>query len=118
MPKTLTAADLTQFHGGDTLYHTPFHRPVRYTEGARHVFQAGEAWWLLDVIVSYQRHPKVRGEGFQVWTLTVTDARGVVVCEDGNGRRLVTQDLPYTDFPLDEVTLWVDNHVVLLPSEY
>jgi hypothetical protein len=48
--------------------------------------------------------------------------RGKVTCENGNGRVLAEQEIPLTDFPLSEITLYVtdepDQYVVLLPSEW
>jgi hypothetical protein len=118
MPKTLNAADLGQFRGSETLYTNNHYRPLQYTEGVRHVAVAGEAWWLLDLIVSYRHHPKVRGEGFQVWKLIVTEQAGLVTCDDGNDHQLVSQRIPFTDFPLETVTLWLIDNILLLPSEY
>lgn len=48
----------------------------------------------------------------------------LLVCDDGNGNVLATQEIPYTDFPLSEITLYVQENeylgglVVMLPSEY
>jgi hypothetical protein len=118
MTQTLQETDLAHFTGSETLYRNRFYGPLRYTEGARHVAVAGEAWWLLDLIASYRTHRKVREEAFQVWTLTVTGSKGVVTCTDGNGHPLVTQRIPLTDFPLATITLWCVDKVILLPSEY
>jgi len=41
-----------------------------------------------------------------------------LACEDGNGRTVFSKAIPYTDFPLPEITLWFANDVILLPSEY
>jgi len=65
----------------------------------------------------------VKGEPFQVWKLTVKDSVGKVTCDDGNGRILASQDIPFADFALDEVTLYVTSDdfngiVVMLTSEY
>ena len=42
--------------------------------------------------------------------------------EDGNNRILATQQIPYTDFPLEEIMLfacWDQKHwVIMLPGEY
>ena len=36
----------------------------------------------------------------------------------GNGNPVYTQEIPFTDFPLDEVKLYFANNVIHLPSEY
>ena len=42
-----------------------------------------------------------------------------VICTDGNDNKLVSQKIYYTDFPLEEgITLWVENGIILLPSEH
>jgi hypothetical protein len=117
MGKTLTETDLGMFTGSETLYRNPLYGALTYTEGARHVAMAGEAWWLLDLIASYRNRRKVRGEAFQIWTLTVTGQAGLVTCDDGNDHQLVSQLIPFTDFPLATITLLVCDHVLMLPSE-
>ena len=88
------------------------------TDGAMYVAKSCGAFWLLDIIVSFQRMPKVQREPFQVYKLTVKDGKGIVTVEDGNNNEIHSQKIPFTDFPLDEITLWVTNNVVMLPSEY
>ena len=98
------------------------------TDGAKYLADkagviGGTAYWLIDIIASYQREKPVKDESFQTWKLTVKESIGKVSCENGNGRILVTQDIPFADFALDEVSLYVTSDdfngiVVMLPSEY
>lgn len=75
--------------------------------------------WLLDAIVSHQHDARVRSEPFQVWTLKVADDRtAVLTCEDGDHGVVTSQAIAFTDFPLPEITLWLQNDVIFLPSEY
>ncbi len=146
----------------------------------------GTAYWLIDIIASYQLNHKVASEGFQTWKLYINhtevaqpdpgkallvdavlqQASGlsalkqvefesspleeepgrplpatvlawkhrarpnealVTIClanrDDGNNHLRVTQEIPFADFALDEVCLYVTNDdyngiVVMLPSEY
>jgi hypothetical protein len=124
----LTAAALRQFTGTEHWYRHGLFRNVTYTDGAKYVAEHGGAYWLLDIIAIAQRfEKKVAGEGFQSWRLTVDDdACGLVVATDGNGHELFSQAIPYTDFPLPEITFYVCaegilpgvDWVILLPSEY
>jgi len=118
--KTLDKADLLQFTGSETWYRHGFVRHVLFTEGAKYVADTGGAYWLLDEIALAQRYePAVIAEEFQLWKLMVqSDRTGTLVCEDGNGRAVLTKPLPFTDFPLDEISLYFTNNVILLPSEY
>lgn len=120
MTHTLKEADLHQFTGSEYWYRHSLVRSVLFTDGARHVAEAGGAHWLLDEIALAQRfEKKVSGEEFQLWKLTVTEENtATLVCEDGNGRKLLSKVIPYTDFPLREIKLYYTNNTILLPSEY
>jgi hypothetical protein len=125
-------AELPHFTGTEE-YHRivyPWLRNTDFllTDGAKHLADkagviGGTAYWLIDLIASYQREKPVKDEPFQVWKLTVKDTVGKVTCDDGNGRILASQDIPFADFALDEVTLYVTSDdfsgiVVMLTSEY
>jgi len=47
-----------------------------------------------------------------------SDRSATVFCDDGNGNPIYTQEIPFTDFPLDEMKLYFANNVIHLPSEY
>lgn len=126
------AAELPHFTGTET-YHRiayPWLRkmPFLLTDGAKYLADnAGvigkTAYWLIDTIASYQREKKIAAQEFQVWKLVVTGTQGKVTCDDGNNHILVTQDIPFADFALDEISLYAIREdgagiVVLLPSEY
>jgi hypothetical protein len=81
--------------------------------------QAG-AYWLLDEIAIIQPHDKrVAAEEFQVWKLVVrSDRTATLTCDNGDGKIVFTKEIEYTDFPLEEISLWFANNVIYLPSEY
>ena len=120
MSHTLTRADLAQFTGSEHWYRHPLNRRMLFTDGAKHVADAGSAYWLLDEIALAQVHvPAVRGEGFQLWRLTVRPDRSAVLdCGDGNGNSVYSKAIGFTDFPLVAIELYVTDSTVLLPSEY
>jgi hypothetical protein len=119
---SLSPAELAGFTGSETQYVHPLFK-YRYTEGARFLAERAGAWWLLDAIFSWQIKLRRRNDlGFQVWTLRRTPKKGAaraeLICSDGNNGHVLTQPIDHTDFPLDEITLyWIDG-VILLPSEY
>jgi hypothetical protein len=117
---TLTPDALGQFTGTAYWYRHALVRSVTYTEGAQYVAEHGGAYWLLDIIAIAQRHGNaVRAEPLQVWRLTVREDRsGTVTCDDGNGKEVYRQEIPYTDFPLPEITLYFTDNVIMLPGEY
>jgi len=124
--KMLLETDLAQFTGSEEFHRHPLMRKILISEGAKHVADAGGAWWLLDIITSMQLEPKVRKEEFQVWKLTLDDdsetrtgmSSAVLTCEDGNGNEVHRQVIDHTDFPLPEIRFYYTNNVIHLPSEY
>ena len=117
---TLSEVQLRQFTGSENWYRHGINRAVLYTDGAKYVADQGGAHWLLDIIAIAQQHDKsVSAEEFQVWNLKVhSDRSATVFCDDGNGNPVYTQEIPFTDFPVDEVKLYFANSVIHLPSEY
>jgi hypothetical protein len=114
-------AVLNNFTGSEHWYRHGLNRAVLFTDGAKHVADAGGAYWLLDEIALAQRSKKaVASEEFQVWKLTVdlTSHTATLSCEDGNGKTVFTKVITYTDFPVAEVTLWFANNTIYLPSEH
>ena len=122
--KTLTKESLDQFHGCEKAYPAPGGRI--YTEGVRHVIEAGGAWWLITDIAVYGGEADVAGPcgGFQLWTLKTHDRpNGVrsatLTCVPDEGKSpLFRHEYTVTDFPLDEIDILVIGDTILLPSEY
>ena len=116
----LTQADFTRFTGTEGYYRHALNRNVVYTDGAEFVAEECGAYWLLDSIALAQLHQKrVAAEEFQVWRLSIRpDRTATLTCEDGNYNVVYTQQLEFTDFPLDEITLWFADNVIYLPSEH
>ena len=82
-----------------------------------------EAFWLVADILACQYTPKVRKEAFQAWTLTLNtegkSSNALLVGENGNGKLIAKLEIPYTDFPLLEgITLFLEDGILLLPSEH
>ena len=116
----LTKEELRQFSGSENWYRHGINRNVTFTDGAKFVADEGGAYWLLDTIAICQVHEKrVSGEGFQLWKLKVNgDRTASLECTDGDNNVVYTERIEYTDFPLDEITLYFANNVIHLPSEY
>jgi len=95
------------------------------TDGAKYLAEKAKAFWLMDAIASHQTNKAVAAEEFQFWKLAMGEKReAVLTCTDGNDKELVRQEIPYTDFPLNTITLYaaldegLDGLVVMLTSEY
>jgi hypothetical protein len=115
----LTQGSLDQFIGLDRLYRHRLVRTITYTECVKQLAERTKAYWLIDYIASMQLEYKIATKPFQVWTLMVDDAhQAVITCKTSNGRSLYKDEFLNTDFPLPEITFWIIENVLLLPSEY
>jgi len=124
----LTQSDLSQFTGDLERYRHSLCPNLLYTLGIKYLMEAGGAYWLLDAIASYQYNSCINTTNeelryLQFWTLKVDDGKGILSCEDGNGNIFITQKIPYTDFCLSEVKVWVGDNgngtcTAYLPSEH
>lgn len=111
-------AQLSQFTGTQYYYK---HLGLKLTDGVKFLCEQAGAYWLLDAIASHQ--PEVMKDpmlaGIQFWTLKVNlDKSAVLVCERDTDDPVITQKIEYTDFPLERIQLYVQQGVVMLPSEY
>src|ERR1700722_4515999 len=116
----LNKDELRNFTGSEHWYRSAMNRNVLFTDGAKYVADEAGAYWILDEIALAQRYVRPAAhEGFQVWKLTVRpDHSATLRCEDGNDNLVHIQEVPFTDFPLDEITLFFANGVIYLPSEH
>jgi hypothetical protein len=112
--------ELAQETGSEEYYKHPL--GLMYTQGIKSMAELCGAYWLISVIASRQT-PPVRREPFQLWILTVQDTRATLECwTDTPGtsiaKRLVREEIDWTDFPLPQIKLYLANNVLHLPSEY
>ena len=111
--------ELSQFTGTEEYYeHSIGRMRLLLTDGCHFVRERFQAYWLFDVVLSHQTSKRVRDEVFQVWKLKRFRKRWIINCTDGNGKLLAKQIIEYSDFPLDEITIWIEDGVALLPSEH
>jgi len=124
-------AQLPLFTGTENWYKFNFLYPkALLTDGAKFLADNAGAYWLMEAIASHQKGIRNTGKdaSFQVWTLTVHADRSCSLgCDDGNGHKLASQEIPYTDFPLSTIKLYAiyegdpapsTDLILLLPSEY
>ena len=119
----ITSENLDQFWGSEEFYKHGLSR-LRYTEGVHFLCENGAAW-LLDAVCSYQRDSKILNnkmlQEYQLWELVVDLEKktALLTCKkDSNCLPTISQKIPYTDFPLPRIKLYVEGGCVLLPSEH
>lgn len=112
--------ELRQFTGSENWYRHGLVRKILFTDGAKYLADSAGAYWLLDEIALAQQFDKaVAAEEFQLWKLNVkADHTAVLACEDGNSNIVLRKELEFTDFPLEEISLYCTDNTILLPSEY
>lgn len=116
MDTTLTSNELNQFSGTENWY--KHWLGILYTDGVKYLAEKANAYWLIDVVASYQK--TLKDVPFQLWTLTVKEDRSAIIQmrEDGDVPPRVEQFIEYSDFPLESIKLYFIDGVLLLPSEY
>ena len=112
-------AKLRRFVGSDIIY--KHWLGIKYTSGIKYLAEAAECFWLLDTIASHQNAnllslPQLRE--FQIWHLIVQEKSGILICEWDTDQEVLRQEVPYTNFPLPRVKLYLVEKVLLLPNEY
>ena len=119
----ITENDLEQFTGTTQYYENTF--GLRFTDGVKYLADTAGAYWLIDLVESWQTKHIVKVAPFQVWRLQVDleKHRAVAECwtdtpDDENSQLIAQQKIPYTDFPLAEIELFCIDGVLLLKSEY
>ena len=129
--KNLSHDDLRSFHG-DTIRYRSVNPLVIYTPGVKHVADAGDAYWLVETIACYFGFPEMnkatasdsRIETLQFWRLDVhaDNSATLTARADSDAEPFITQEIPFTDFPLSHVDIWagkdIRHWVLYLPSEH
>jgi len=110
---------LKQFTGTEKYYRISKRHLL--TDGTKYLAEHASCFWMMDAIASHLMEIGT-DDWFVIVKTTVTDAKALMVYEDGNGHEHARQEIPYTDLPLDDVTLyacWDSEHwVIMLPTEY
>ena len=117
--KQFDASQLAQFIGTTGYYRIS--RKHLLTDGTKYLAENAECFWMMDAIASHLCEIGTSDWFVQVKVI-VKDSRATMIYDDGNGNEHARQEIPYTDFPLDEITLYACrdglNWVIMLPSEY
>ncbi len=128
----LTREGLASYTGGPDRWPHPRHPHLYLTDGVLYLTEAGGAWWLTEAIAGFLGSPAVLdfsrdeptlGE-FITWRLVVAADRSATLAAASDLHRPPFHriDVSWTDFPLDEVELWLTRDenawVLSLPSEH
>lgn len=105
--KPNTPIDLSGFTGTENYYR--YTQRMVLTDGTRYLADAAGCFWLMDVVASYI--PTIPSdEGFAVVSFIRQGEGGYVgITDDIPARRwYAAQAIEWTDFPLDEITMYLE----------
>jgi len=109
---------------GTQQYYKHWANSMLYTDGIKTLQDEAMCGWLIDAIASYQGDRRVVGVPFQLWVLKVEKDKSasLTMRQDSDTPILIEQKFDYTDFPLEEMKLYLiddgENKVLILPNEY
>jgi hypothetical protein len=115
----LTHSDLLHFIGTSRYYR--FSKMLLLTDGIKYLCEQTGCFWLVDAITTHL--DEIGNEDwFVTIKLLIANSNALLIYEDGNGYEHARQEIGFTDFPLEHMTLyccWDGSHwVLMLPSEY
>jgi len=111
--------ELQHFTGSESFHKNPLFPRYVYTEGVKFLAEKAGAYWLLDYILANQMLDILKTQPFQTWKITVLETEAAFIeVGDGDEKKLISFILTYTDFPLQELTLWLVDNTLMLTSEY
>jgi hypothetical protein len=110
-------ADLSLHTGSEQLYRHALQKNCLYTEGVQYFAENAGCYWFLDILATEVFMLQARSE-FLAIELNVADGKAVILVTDGNGQKLWSRRIPFTDAPSGVWSFYLSNSVCLLPSEY
>jgi hypothetical protein len=128
-------SELDQFTGSEQLHRfNNLFRRVLATDGVMYVAKnygkdGGTAFWLPEAIASHLvtnrkfNDPNNPVYSLNFWKLEKRKNDWLLSCrEDSNKKPVVQQKIEYSDFKIDEITIWAARNelgwTLLLPTEY
>ncbi len=114
------ARELRNFRGTATWFRPMLFPKYLYTEGVQFLAEEAGAYWLMEMIFSFQTKAAIRRAGyFQAWDLTVAENQtATLTCENGDCEVVFSHRLTFTDFPLPKIKMFFIHDTLLLTSEY
>lgn len=124
--------NLKRFTGDLERYRHSLFPKLIYTPGVKYLAETAGAYWLIDLIASHLISPEFQRAARQdsrildlhFWNLSVSKDNSAVATArvDHDEAPFVEQKIPYTDFPLETIDLWLgfDGRffTLYLPSEH
>ena len=112
---------LDRVRGADTL-HLHLLGRFYYTSELLELARQLDAIWLIDLIASYQRSPQIqiarKLAANQFWKLTFQPNNSAILTCSSQNKIILTRRLNQTDFPQDDIQLYLINRILMLADQY
>ena len=83
-----------------------------------HYLQSKNAFTIVDQIIELQKNPQVFNEDFQVWKITkIDEITFSMELQDGNLNIILLHYFQSASIEIFELTVWLENSTLYLPSE-
>ena len=83
-----------------------------------HYLQSKNAFTIVDQIIELQKNPQVFNEDFQVWKITkIDEITFSIELQDGNLNTILLHYFQSASIEIFELTIWLENSTLYLPSE-
>jgi len=88
------------------------------TEGCFFIREMANAYWLFDLILSYQGTKLVSGMEHQEWKVrSLKSGMLQISCISQDNEEIIIQVIKKKKFPLDEISIHVEGNIARLPTE-
>lgn len=98
-----------------------FGQDITYTDGVKMIAEKADAYWLIDKVIGdiYDMELYKHGRLIEIrLDVDIENSTGKLSYVDGDYNALNEVEIPFTDFPMEHLKLWMSNSVLLLPCEY
>ena len=116
----MLSADLKMFTGTEQWFRHPLSSNFLYTDGVKFFAEhcGGGAYWFLDILATELADLQEKEEFMSITLDVFDDDSAKITADDGNGNVLWTRNINLTDAEVGKWKFFLQNNVLLLPSEY
>ena len=98
----------------------PGKSPILISDGCKFLLDNCDSSFLFDLILKSQELKILRDMPFKIFRLKQmrNDMSWILTCSSNCDQKpIIVKSIPFSKFPLPEITIWVIQNVALLPQE-
>jgi len=96
----------------------PGKSPILISTGCKFLLDNCDSSFLFDTIIKAQELKILKGVNFKIYRLQQlrNDLSWLITCSSNCDKKpIIVKSIPFSKFPLPEITIWVIQNVALLP---